>query len=118
MANYDVTFETTTDSSNHGRTGRRTLHIEGVKSAKEAVLAAVPRLMEPELASKGYVAVFNLRGEVERDTYRGAANDRVAGYRSTFGVRRGGQFNQPTWNFVFTVHTSPLRWETKLERVQ
>jgi hypothetical protein len=120
MATYDVTFATDSDSSEHGRPGQRTFRGIEAKSAKQAVEVAYPKLVE--LIRQGYVTsseyVTGVKGTVERDTYRGAANTQVAGFRSTFGVRRGGQFSQPTWNFIFIVHTGPIRWETKLEKVQ
>jgi hypothetical protein len=121
MASYDVTFSTLDDTS--ARSGirgpaNRTFHVDG-KSPIQAVEAAYTQLCR--IVSMGYCKiddVLGVRGEVQRDTYRGAALTQVVGFRETFGVRRGGQFSQPTWSFVAVMNTGPLRLVITLTKVQ
>ena len=122
MATYDVTFNTLDDTSARGgRRGpayRRFTGIEA-KSAKRAIEAAYIKLMR--IVAEGYCKVddvLGVTGSVERDTYRGAALTRTAGYRDTFGVRRGGQFSQPTWEFTLRMLTGPLRLDIEMRKVQ
>ena len=98
MANYDVTFQTDWDTSTNGRKGSRRFDVEA-RSPREAAMLGYDKLMV--LSGQGYVRVDDVqgvRGEVERDTYRGAANTQVAGSRNTFGVRRGGY--NPRWSLL------------------
>ena len=90
MANYDVTFETDWDTSTNGRKGSRRFDVEA-RNAREAAMLGFMNLTA--LAAQGYVrigdperlaadpdvridTVRGVRGEVERDTYRGVASQR------------------------------------------
>ena len=131
MANYDVTFQTDWDTSTNGRKGSRRFDVEA-RSPREAAMLGFEKLTV--LAVQGYIRIGDperlvvdpdvridmvrgVRGEVERDTYRGAANTQVAGSRNTFGVRRGGY--NPRWSLLVKQGTGVrFNLEFILEKVE